>query len=515
MKWKAYSQRSWYRGDWPRPRPYLRLKWILILLFIYLVVLMWRLARLSTSSPAEAQESKRNEVSSPSNTDGLIPHENQPVNSMINQQHKDDHFGASQIDRSKSGEDDSRTNKIENAKKDAISENRDRIIAEREKRAATLRLRKERLKQNNRNQGEHRSIVDHRNEEFVNVGSNKDIELNNNELQSNEEESPQLIPTSALIEEQLAVYDWNKHVMPPIFSNTSQQVDHPWLLITIPTVARARPYLALVLSAIANQLPRSNYIQVAVVHNIHPDRKNYSHETYEIEREFRKKDPRFHFIDLVNTLPVLDGSEKGTRNIPGEKVRAQTRDLVNTLTLVHNQFNPKYMMFMEDDFLLCKEGLSAFVYIIRRMNEQWNSLQGWNLVRFSFGFNGFILQRDDIQTLADYLLKHQLRRPPDHLLVEWFAGETDESAADKRGRVHAAYRYNLLDHMGQHSTLRDGIQPNYMRCWQPLTFPTIFEVEVFKNECAMQNSLEDLWPCSGAAKVCRPWTFVSRSASLM
>ena len=48
----------------------------------------------------------------------------------------------------------------------------------------------------------------------------------------------------------------------------------------------------------------------------------------------------------------------------------------------------------------------------------------------------------------------QVRRPPDHLVVEWFAGETPEAAGHKKGRANIGFKFNLFDHIGVVSTLR-------------------------------------------------------------
>ena len=105
---------------------------------------------------------------------------------------------------------------------------------------------------------------------------------------------------------------------------------------------------------------------------------------------------------------------------------------------------------------------------------------------------GIFMQNKDIDAFRSYLLEHQRRRPPDHLVVEWFAGEKPQSALIRGQRRHFAFRYNLFEHLGVSSTLRKSMSPTYPMCYEDLKVPVIFEVEAWKSgECGH----DDIWPC--------------------
>jgi hypothetical protein len=142
----------------------------------------------------------------------------------------------------------------------------------------------------------------------------------------------------------------------------------------------------------------------------------------------------------------------------------------------------------------------------------------------------------DAPGFAAYLLAHQSRRPPDHLLVRnserdilrvdlkltmptcigficsyrlsglrvkrpkgvpffsifclqgalyfFFSSNSVfaciarcECSALLRGdRVHTAFKYNILDHFGKVSTLRGTVSPRYPRCFTEVKQPVVFEV---------------------------------------
>jgi hypothetical protein len=79
---------------------------------------------------------------------------------------------------------------------------------------------------------------------------------------------------------------------------------------------------------------------------------------------------------------------------------------------------------------------------------------------------GIFMHYKDLGVFGDYLITHQVRRPPDHLVVEWFAGESKESAAYRGKRANVGFRYNLFNHIGFKSTLRDQTQTTFPTCYE-------------------------------------------------
>ena len=221
-----------------------------------------------------------------------------------------------------------------------------------------------------------------------------------------------------------------------------------------------------------------------------------------------------------------DGTDPGTDNVPGYRVRRQTRDVASLLTVVHalyvgsgynNQSGSHthptaaapsnvYYMFMEDDFRLCPSGLEALAYLLAKAAATYPD---WNAIRVSYGLNGGIIRMADVPALAAYYTQHVARRPPDHMLVEWFAGETAQSAATKRGRPHLAFRYNVLEHFGATSSLRGLTAPTYAVCYELLDARVVFDVEAFSVPSCGHS---DITPCSGGGGAALPTTDIDFGA---
>ena len=312
-----------------------------------------------------------------------------------------------------------------------------------------------------------------------------------------------------------------------------------WLVIGINTVARkgGHDYLIRTLYALARELPADPsdllYGRVLVlVANV----QDQFHEVFFKAKDLfgpgtHAKAVHFQFIDRESFVelpnPHPNSRDQGNPNMPGHAVRKQTRDVVSVMreaTKVGRR--GKYYLFLEDDMLLCPSGFAAIQYMLHKSALYHPD---WLAVKASYGMNGIFLHGKDVQPFSEYLERHQARRPPDHLVVEWFAGETPESKRYKhhggKGLVRAniGFKYNLFDHIGTSSTLRpadqvtDNVvtpptktdlyhhfgsnisptlnilsQTSFPRCYDRLAEPIVFKVEAFDpRECPH----DDIWPC--------------------
>ena len=289
------------------------------------------------------------------------------------------------------------------------------------------------------------------------------------------------------------------------------------IVVGIPTMSRKQnpDYLMRVLESYKQQLSASpsdalwGRIKIVVMNN----ELNRPHTVYERAKEKFSKTAtgRAHFSFHEKSNPPLShqlparGAKRKPGGAPSSKQRKQTLDVVHLTRFIANVYEPQAYMFTEDDFTLCAGGLEALQYLMRKATAYAGD---WLSIRFSFGLNGLLLPGKDMNAIADYLERHQHYRPPDHLTVEWFAGETKESAAYKGARQHLAFKYNILDHIGAISTLRTHKAPDYPKCWQILGMPTNFQVESFDESscphddvspCKSANEMEPLFPHPNAA----------------
>jgi hypothetical protein len=122
--------------------------------------------------------------------------------------------------------------------------------------------------------------------------------------------------------------------------------------------------------------------------------------------------------------------------------------------------------------------------------------------------NSAPLLHPDLAAMRDYFWRYALRRPPDHLAVEFYAQESTRSRAyfatsqawalNGPGPVHprrrtVGYRYNILRHDGgRQSTLRSTDAWSMPGCYTPLVEPQVFAVEAWN---ARDCPDSDVWPC--------------------
>lgn len=139
---------------------------------------------------------------------------------------------------------------------------------------------------------------------------------------------------------------------------------------------------------------------------------------------------------------------------------------------------------------LCSGGLQALRYAANKARERDN----FSVMRFSYGMNGLLFQARDLKVFGPYLLSRLATRPPDHIVVEWFASETAAARKYLKGRKNAAYRYQLWEHLGSVSSI--GANHNAQvtpKCYELLA-DLMVPVEMYQ---VQQCPNDDVCPCQG------------------
>jgi len=246
----------------------------------------------------------------------------------------------------------------------------------------------------------------------------------------------------------------------------------------------------------APENPIHSSVRVLVVDNT-PGSKG-DHVSFKKLRDKYTESSIISFKVQPKTGRVSEGSDRDQANRPGARVRTQTRDLIYTLRQLDKR--SRHVLVMEDDFYMCPGSLDAILYML---DKAYRKDASWLAMKVSYGFNGIILKQADIKVFASYLEEHIRRRPPDHLQTEWWAGETDQSRRYKKGRPYFVFRYNLLEHIGVKSSLREKEMRGFGVCGQEMNTELMFEVDAFnKNKCPAS----DMYPC-GDDKTNR-WAFM-------
>lgn len=268
---------------------------------------------------------------------------------------------------------------------------------------------------------------------------------------------------------------------------------HPkWLVVGINTVPRRNDadYLMKSLLALNDQIAGSVYeasVTVIVVNHAAGRHKVFS----EAKAHFTGA-KNFVFAESSTPLPdpTPNAPDLHNENVPNAAVRRQSLDLVRSIeyyvNLVATQ-KAAHFMFMEDDMQLCMHGLRAIHHAI----EKANSYTDWSVLRVSYGMNGLIFQSRDLQPFGDYLRDRLTERPPDHLVVEWFASETARSKAHFRGRPNMAFRHNLFAHLGMISSIGKELRQT-PQCFSQLG-DLMVDVERFDSQACGDD---DISPCS-------------------
>eukprot|EP00656_Telonema_subtile_P012746 TRINITY_DN16437_c0_g1_i1.p1 TRINITY_DN16437_c0_g1~~TRINITY_DN16437_c0_g1_i1.p1 ORF type:complete len:309 (+),score=38.76 TRINITY_DN16437_c0_g1_i1:112-1038(+) len=240
-----------------------------------------------------------------------------------------------------------------------------------------------------------------------------------------------------------------------------------WLVIGVNTVPRHKPphppirYLERTINAIEAQLAGTAFEGAVHVHIV--NHVAGKHAVFEDLKHQLAGKPYYHFSEVVDRLPDPHINQpwnpwNGDVNVPSGLVRRQSLDLVSAFQLWSAKvlaLGASYFLTVEDDMELCPSGMQAIRYAVSKASARLN----WSVLRVSYGMNGLVFKAADVSVYGEYLHTRFSKRPPDHIVVEWFASETIPATQHFKGRKNAAFRYQLWEHLGSVSAVGNVLDP--------------------------------------------------------
>jgi hypothetical protein len=258
--------------------------------------------------------------------------------------------------------------------------------------------------------------------------------------------------------------------------HTKREVE---LAIGIVTVARQNneEYLLQTLHGIQREANDFGAELLKSVIVLHPRSVDTPHTIFDKARAKFSNDDRFEFFshDAKDaTLTETDGLIRKMR----VSDRQQNLDAAQLFDTVHTRFcsnKPNgYLLLMEDDFDLCP---NSFVHYQRILFAAENLFfPNFTAVRTSYGFSGLLFHCHDLPFNRDMFRTENAILPPDTLVGYSFSRRISSATNYYKNRQYAVYRHNLMNHIGQASTL-DSLQYErvFPGCFDSLHYRGILE----------------------------------------
>ncbi|KAL0481608.1 hypothetical protein AKO1_012487 [Acrasis kona] len=175
------------------------------------------------------------------------------------------------------------------------------------------------------------------------------------------------------------------------------------------------------------------------------------------------------FIDPFTDNPNVDYKSKNNAR-PSRRARQQNIDVINLGRTMLSTFNFQHFMFMEDDFEPCN---GSFAQIMNMMNTTIEQDPNYCSISTSYGMNGIILPRMDLDRFLTYVSCHIDAYAID-ILIRWYffhdkglLGANDVPLGFKSCLEEERFSYSsigvLMEHVGSVSTFEERSSSSFER----------------------------------------------------